>query len=159
TNLTPSMARLLADDSHRGLPTLRLALFVGEPLTVPLVDRLRLLAPSMTVVNLYGTTETQQALAHYVVPPDCDHQRPVPVGRGIGHTTLLVVRDDGRLAGIGERGEIWIASELLARGYLNDPELTAARFSDRPIWGGDRAYRTGDLGWYLPSGDVVVAGR
>lgn len=56
------------------------------------------------------------------------------------------------MAGVGELGEVWVRTPHLARGYLGDPAATAARFA-----GG--AYRTGDLGRYLPDGRVVLAGR
>ncbi|HEX2079501.1 MAG TPA: condensation domain-containing protein, partial [Longimicrobium sp.] len=85
----------------------------------------------------------------------------VPVGRGIEGVDLLVITPSGTLAGIGERGEIAVRTPYLSRGYLNDAELTAARFVPNPLTGdpADRAYRTGDLGRYRPDGAVEPAGR
>ncbi|HYR12404.1 MAG TPA: condensation domain-containing protein, partial [Longimicrobium sp.] len=67
----------------------------------------------------------------------------------------------GTLAGIGELGEIAVRTPYLSRGYLNDAELTAARFVPNPLTGdpADRVYRTGDLGRYRPDGEVEPAGR
>ncbi|HET7460432.1 MAG TPA: condensation domain-containing protein, partial [Longimicrobium sp.] len=84
-----------------------------------------------------------------------------PVGRGIDGVDLLVITPSGTLAGIGELGEIAVRTPYLSRGYLNDAELTAARFVPNP-WTGqprDRLYRTGDLGRYRPDGAVEPAGR
>jgi acyl carrier protein len=69
---------------------------------------------------------------------------------------LLVLNSSGRLCGIGELGEIHLRSPHLAQGYLGLEELTAERFLE---WRGDRMYRSGDLGRYLPDGNVAFAGR
>jgi acyl carrier protein len=74
---------------------------------------------------------------------------------------LLVLAAAGHLAGIGEVGEICVRSPHLARGYHDDEAATRARFPQNPFTGdpGDRIYRTGDLGRYLPDGDVVFVAR
>ncbi|MEM7356274.1 MAG: condensation domain-containing protein, partial [Acidobacteriota bacterium] len=74
---------------------------------------------------------------------------------------LLVVNPSGQLAGIGELGEVWVRSPHLALGYLRDETLSQQRFQRNP-WSaedGDRVYRTGDLGRYLPDGQLAFAGR
>jgi amino acid adenylation domain-containing protein len=165
-NLTPAMAKVLTGGPHdRGfLPELRVVFLVGEQLTRHDVERLRNLAPSATVVNLYGTTETQRAIGFFVIPPGEPlrgedgapiRRAMIPAGVGMEDAQLLVRRDGGREAGVGELGEIWIRSPHLALGYL-DEALTRERFvGDGP----DRSYRTGDWGRYLPGGVVTVAGR
>ncbi|HEX5760996.1 MAG TPA: amino acid adenylation domain-containing protein [Thermoanaerobaculia bacterium] len=163
-NLTPAMGQLLAEGGGRGsLPALRLAFVVGDILTRRDVLRLQELAPELVCVNHYGSTETQRAVGYYVVPPRDAANVPevLPLGRGIPDVQLLVVNPAGDLAGIGEVGEIWVRSPHVALGYLNEPERTVERFVGNPWTGGpaDRAYRTGDLGRYLPDGDVTFAGR
>jgi amino acid adenylation domain-containing protein len=162
-NVTPAMARLLLEGAdRRSIPSLRYALLVGEPLFGSLVGRLTRLAPSATCVNLYGATETQQALARFLVPPSAGAESDalVPVGRGMPGVDVLVMGDERRQAGVGEVGDVWIRSPLLARGYLHDADLTAARFRHEPLGpGSGRVYRTGDRGRYLPTGDVVLHGR
>jgi len=174
TNLTPAMATVLTEPPGGGatlatIPTLRWAMLVGDVLTRLDVDRLRTVAPAAAVVNLYGATETVRALGYHVVPasPSGERAREIlPLGRGMEDVQLLVLRlgnDSGEpaLAGIGEVGEICVRSPHLADGYLDDPELTREAFRINPFTGqpGDRVYRTGDLGRYLPSGDVAFAGR
>ncbi len=173
TNLTPAMATVLTEAPGGGaalstIPTLRWAMLVGDVLTPRDVDRLRRVAPSAAVVNLYGATETVRALGYYVVPETSGEERTrriLPLGRGMEDTQLLVLRlgDDSRaaLVGIGEVGEICVRSPHLADGYLGDPERTGEKFVANPFTGlpGDRIYRTGDLGRYLPDGDVTFTGR
>ncbi|MCC7416289.1 MAG: amino acid adenylation domain-containing protein [Acidobacteria bacterium] len=163
SNLTPPMMRLLLDSAAavRALPSLRHAFVVGEPLAASLVQRLRRLAPAVTCVNLYGATETQQSLAYYVVPALDGAADPiVPIGRGMPDVDLIVGSDRRRVAGIGEIGDVWIRSAHLARAYLGDAALTRARFVEDAFGpGSGRAYRTGDRGRYLPSGEVALIGR
>jgi amino acid adenylation domain-containing protein/FkbM family methyltransferase len=168
SHLTPAMAQVLTEPPAGGAavlaPRLRLVLLVGDALTRLDVARIRRLAPGATCVNLYGSTETQRAVAFHVAEAREDDDRSkqvLPLGRGMQDAQLLVLNPAGRLAGIGEVGEIAIRSPHLALGYLGDPVLSAAKFPLNPFTGaaGDRIYRTGDLGRYLPNGEVVFAGR
>jgi amino acid adenylation domain-containing protein len=162
-HLTPAMAQVLATASgDTRLPALRLACFGGDVLRAGDVERVRALAPHAEAVNVYGATETPQVMGIFRLPADLAAVgTAVPVGRGIEGVDLLVVTPSGTLAGIGELGEIAVRTPYLARGYLNDAELTAARFVPNPLTGdpADRVYRTGDLGRYRPDGAVVPAGR
>ena len=170
-NLTPAMAQVLTEPAGDGsepvsIPTLRYAMLVGDVLTRLDVDRIRRLAPAVTCVNLYGSTETQRALSFHVAehaaePGGRPAREVLPLGRGMEDAQLLVMNAAGRLAGIGEVGEIWMRSPHLAGGYLGDEALTAERFGVNPFTGlaGDRVYRTGDLGRYLPNGEAAFAGR
>ncbi|HKY31866.1 MAG TPA: condensation domain-containing protein, partial [Candidatus Polarisedimenticolia bacterium] len=163
--LTPALLAILAaggDDG--GLPALRLAFLVGEALVRGHVERLRKLAPGCVVAHLYGTTETQRAVGHFVLPAGLPlrgedgsplARDAVPAGRGMPGAQMLVRRSDGGEAGLLELGEIWMRSPHLALGYL-DAGLTRERFVGE---GQARAYRTGDLGRCLLSGDVQVEGR
>jgi amino acid adenylation domain-containing protein len=172
SNLTPAMATVLTEVPGGGaalstIPTLRWAMLVGDVLARRDVDRLRRAAPAAAIVNLYGATETVRALGCYVVPEPSGAERArqiLPLGRGMEDTQLLVLRlgDSGAaLAGIGEVGEICVRSPHLADGYLGDPERTREKFLANPFTGqpGDRIYRTGDLGRYLPDGNLTFAGR
>jgi amino acid adenylation domain-containing protein len=173
-HLTPAMGQVLTEPAGlpedagepAAIPTLRYVLLVGDVLTRLDVDRIRRLAPAVTCVNLYGSTETQRAVSFHVVDPAAGAaglpgREVLPLGCGMDGVQLLVVNADERLAGIGEIGEIWMRSPHLAGGYLGDEALTAERFRINPFTGseGDRVYRTGDLGRYLPDGEAVFAGR
>ncbi|MEO6192065.1 MAG: amino acid adenylation domain-containing protein [Thermoanaerobaculia bacterium] len=170
-NLTPALGQLLTELPPGGetvvVPSLRRVVLVGEALTRRDVARLRAMAPEVTCINLYGSTETQRALGLHRVSREesealSERARQVlPLGRGIEDAQLLVINRAGGLAGIGEIGEIAMRSPHMARGYLGNEALTAERFQVNPFTGqaGDRIYRTGDLGRYLPGGEVEFAGR
>ena len=170
THLTPAMGQLLTEtfpgDTTHEIDSLRYAFLVGDVLTKRDVVRLRTLAPAVTVINYYGSTETQRAVSYHVAPNDDDHagehgKQILPLGKGIEDVQLLVLNASKRLAGIGETGEIYLRSPHIARGYLDEPVLTSERFIVNPFTGvpGDRLYRTGDLGRYLPNGEVEPLGR
>jgi amino acid adenylation domain-containing protein len=157
-HLTPAMGQLLVDvapgQAEDRIESLRRAFFVGDVLTRTDVDRLHRLALHVEVVNYYGSTETQRAVAHFVVPRDTSALAKdiIPVGMGIPDVQVVIRNTAGERAGVGEVGEMWMRSPHVALGYLGDPEGTAARFVDG-------AYRTGDLGRYRPDGVAEIAGR
>ena len=158
-NLTPALARLLTDVAELSVPSLRHAFVVGEVLTVGDVARLKRLAPQVSCINFYGSTETQQALAWHAADDTAPGSR-LPIGRGMDGVQLLVVTEGGELAGLGEVGEIYVRTPYLARGYA-DASLTVERFQQNPFSKepGDRVYRSGDRGRYLPDGAVAFVGR
>ncbi len=163
-HLTPAMGQLLVEASPGAeasrLPALTGAFFVGDVLTRRDAARLMELAPSVRVVNYYGSTETQRAVGYHPVRRAADEPEVLPLGRGIPGAQLLVLGRGGRLAGIGELGEIAVRSPHVALGYLDDPGLTAGKLVPCATGtAGERCYRTGDLGRYRPDGEVVFAGR
>ncbi|MGH9362996.1 MAG: amino acid adenylation domain-containing protein, partial [Thermoanaerobaculia bacterium] len=166
-HLTPAMAQLLSE-APAGLElkieSLRAAFIVGDVLTRHDVQRMRALAPNVRCVNLFGATETQRAVGYHVVEegaPGARSRQALPLGRGVADTQLLVLNAAGELAGIGEVGEVVVRSPHLAGGYLGDAELSRRKFVVNPFTRQerDRVYRTGDLGRYLPGGEVEWVGR
>jgi len=172
THLTPAMGQLLTEASAKSaqctVETLRYSFLVGDVLTRRDVARLQRLAPNVMVVNYYGSTETQRAVSYFVIPdPQSEAVRTgsfkeiLPLGKGIKDVQLLVLNKSMQLAGIGETGEVYVRSPHLARGYKNDNTLTRERFISNPFGqtADDRLYKTGDLGRYLPDGNVESLGR
>ena len=176
TNLTPAMGQVLGESLAGGvsgrLELLRYVFFVGDVLTRRDVARLSELAPSATVINLYGSTETSRAVSFFIVPSPGQTdsasgkqaqtvKEVLPLGKGIRDVQLLVLNASGGLAGVGEMGEIYFRSPYIAKGYLGDARLTAEQFVINPFTdeADDRLYRTGDLGRYMPDGNVEALGR
>ncbi|WP_017593145.1 aminotransferase class I/II-fold pyridoxal phosphate-dependent enzyme [Nocardiopsis potens] len=163
--LNPVLAPALDRDGG-GLPDLRLLLSVGAPLARDQALRLRRAAPAARILNLYGSTETQRAVACFEVPPTSGEIAAlppvVPLGRGMKDTGILVVGAGGGTPRLPyETGEVAVVSEQLALGYLDAPAPDRGPFRDR-LPGAPRprrAYLTGDLGHAAPGLGVVGAGR
>ena len=164
THMTPPMAAVLSQSPPQGgLASLRYLFSLGDRLTGKTVESVRSVAPQVTIINSFGSTETQRAVSIDLITPEAEVGSTVnlPVGRAIPNVQLLVMNSHGETAGVGEVGELWIRSPHLALGYLNDEAATAARFLDDPHGrdSGSRLYRTGDLGRYLPDGRAVYLRR
>jgi amino acid adenylation domain-containing protein len=165
-HLTPSLARLLLRASDEIWPELLHIFFAGEPLESSDIRAFAVRAPRARCVNFYGTTETPQAMSFHVATnamrtgPNHD-ATTIPIGKGIDGVQLLVIDEHGRLAPVGQTGEICVRTPYLSLGYLNNPELTASRFVPNPFGShmNDRVYRTGDRGVYQVDGSVTCTGR
>lgn len=109
------------------------------------------------LTNLYGPTEATVDVSYFDCPSHNDFDT-IPIGRPIDNIKLYILQN-GRPVGIGENGELCIAGVGLARGYLNNPTLTAEKFCDNPANPGERIYRTGDVARWLPDGNIEYLGR
>ncbi|MFG3134321.1 amino acid adenylation domain-containing protein [Streptomyces tendae] len=134
---------------------------VGEAFSARDVRRLLVAQPDLTVVNGYGPTENGIASTYYVIPGDIAEDARIPIGRPVPQSTAYVTDSRLRLVPTGVVGELCVGGAGVARGYLDDPELTAARFVTDPF-GTDpaaRLYRTGDLVRRLPDGTLEFRRR
>jgi acyl carrier protein len=109
-------------------------------------------------------------MGYFIIPDTKDKIRrdepirlkeSIPIGKGIEDAQLLVLNVAHQLAGIGEMGEIHVRTPYLSKGYVDDEELTARKYIPNPFATEpeDRLYKTGDLGRYLPDGNVEFLGR
>ena len=136
----------------------------GEALSLQLVDHLRRTAGTCRIMNHYGPTETTVGCLTFDVEElrnSSVNAATVPIGRPIANTHAYVIDNYGRLVPFGAVGELCIGGAGVARGYLNQPEQTAARFipdsfSDRA---GARLFRTGDLVRHVRNGAIEFLGR
>jgi len=114
----------------------------------------------LPVYNLYGPTETcvqSTSFTHNINSPQIGS---VPIGRPIHNTKVYILDIDFSPMPIGLAGELYISGEGLARGYLNQPGLTADRFIPNPFDpAGGRLYRTGDKARWLSDGALEYLGR
>jgi amino acid adenylation domain-containing protein len=109
--------------------------------------------------NLYGPTEASIYVSHWQCERG-DQRRTVPIGRPIHNAKLYVLDAGQKPVPVGFKGELFIGGDVvLAHGYLNKPEITAARFFPNPHCPGERLYRTGDIARFLPDGQVELFGR
>ncbi|KAL9546134.1 hypothetical protein MBANPS3_006815 [Mucor bainieri] len=141
THLTPAMGQLLSSHAQVEIPSLINAFFVGDILTKRDAARIQKYAPNVAVINMYGTTETQRSVSHFIVPARSSHpaflssqKEVIAAGKGMVNVQLLVVNrhDRTKMCGVGEIGEIYVRAPGLAEGYLQLPEATAEKFI--PNW-------------------------
>ncbi|GEM_PF-886567 len=153
---TPSLFRLLIQaglgDGHPALPG---RIMVGGEWFDEATWQVARRWTRCEVFNLYGPTETTvNATAARVR----DHESST-LGRPLSNVAAYVVDPLGRQKSQGAAGELWIGGAGVARGYVGDPALTAARFLDEPWPGGGRIYRSGDLARWRADGCLDFLGR
>lgn len=153
--LTPSHIDLLQDPPV-GKSCLKKVIAGGESLMPFHVDTLNKLFPGIEIYNEYGPTETTVGSICWKVDKD---GRTILIGKPIGNTQIYLLNSGAQLVPIGVRGEIYIGGAGLARGYWNNPDLTAEKFVMNPFRPGEMLYRTGDHGRWLPDGNIEFAGR
>lgn len=118
-----------------------------------------------TLVNNYGPTECAVVASSGVVPVNEDVETQpgtLPtIGRAISNSEIHICNDEMERVPSGEIGELYVGGANVARGYLNRPELTQERFIANPFSSDTdaRLYKTGDLGRYLPDGQIAFLGR
>jgi len=166
-NLLDYISRLAP--SQRALPHLQWMMVTGEAVAVELVNRWLQLYPSIKVVNAYGPTEAADDIAQFIVDkPLPANQRTVPIGKPLANLTLYILDDRLQLVPVGIPGEICVAGFGVGIGYWKNEQQTQLSFlpnpfpnSSQPLPGTNRnvIYRTGDLGRWLPDGNIEFLGR
>jgi amino acid adenylation domain-containing protein len=144
----------------QGLSSVRRVFASGEALTPHHVKRFNhVFSPiaGARLTNLYGPTEATVDVTYFDCSAGNDFER-IPIGRPIDNTRLYILAN-GNSAAVGEPGELCIGGVGLARGYLNNTELTQQKFTDCPAVPGERIYRTGDMARWLADGNVEYLGR
>jgi amino acid adenylation domain-containing protein len=140
--------------------SLRRVICGGEALPPALAARVHARFPSVSLINLYGPTETAGAVAHWACERDAS-SRSVPIGRGIWHARLYVLDAARQPAPVGVAGELYVGGVPVGRGYLHRPALTAERFVPDPFAteSGARLYRSGDRARWRADGTLEFLGR
>jgi amino acid adenylation domain-containing protein len=142
----------------RELPDLRCVLATGEALKKELVQRWFAVQPGIKLVNAYGLTETSDDTNHEIMDGVPRRDR-VPLGRPINNVHVYVVDEHLSPVPLGAPGEIAFSGVCVGRGYINDPERTERAFMADPHRAGQRLYRSGDYGRWLPEGKLEFLGR
>ncbi|MDP8934959.1 MAG: amino acid adenylation domain-containing protein, partial [Cyanobacteriota bacterium] len=154
-------ALLSASNASQILPKKRLILG-GEPLMWNLIETIQKYNPDCSIFNHYGPTETTVGVLTYQVKMQGDRiSQTVPLGRPLPNTQIYLLDSHLQPVPVGVAGELYIAGAGLARGYLNQPELTAEKFICKSLTQEPetRLYKTGDLARYLPDGNIEFIGR
>jgi amino acid adenylation domain-containing protein len=161
-NSVPALMKLLVEYAtqhpHINLSALRLVLLSGDwiPLTLP--EQLRALNQRVEVISLGGATEAAIWSILYPIRRVELSWRSIPYGFPMANQSLLVLNDHMAHCPVWVPGHLYIGGVGLAQGYWRDEARTAERFLRHPQ-SGERLYRTGDMGCYLPDGTIELLGR
>ena len=160
--LTPSLFQALLDYAREHHLTHQLhgftkLFFAGESLPSHVISSYKKLPGNniKQMFNAYGPTEATVGATCYAL--DQDHDR-ILIGKPINNGAVYILNGN-QLCGIGIAGELCIGGAGVARGYWQQPQLTAAKFVANPFLAGKRLYRTGDLARWLPDGNIEFLGR
>jgi len=158
--IVPShLAALLSSECWEILPR-QLLILGGEAADWNLIEKIEKNAPHCQILNHYGPTETTVGALTYSVGEKIQETATVPIGKPIANTQIYVLDANLQPVPLGVAGELYIGGESLARGYLNQPALTAERFITNPFSDGEqRLYKTGDRVRYLSDGNLEFLGR
>lgn len=163
--VVPSLMRVLLQEVQRqgnklNLSHLRWQIPTGEALPPELVREWFAHFPDIPLVNAYGPTECSDDVTHYFIhsaPPE--HIINMPIGRPIANMQIHILDAFMQPVPIGVTGHIWVGGVGVGCGYLNDAARTDAVFMADPFVENGRLYKTGDLGRYLPDGNIEFLGR
>lgn len=155
--LTAGLFNALVSTDARIFGGLKTVLVGGEKLSPHHVNRARRDHPELVLVNGYGPTENTTFTTTFEIREE--FAGDIPIGLPIANTTVYVLDEQFEMLPVGAQGELYAGGDGLARGYLNDPALTAAKFVPHPFAPGQRLFRTGDLARVRPDGMIDYLGR
>ncbi|MGB8195200.1 MAG: amino acid adenylation domain-containing protein [Chitinophagaceae bacterium] len=157
--IVPSHWKALSANGQLLLPR-KMIVFGGEALPADVVSAIHEASAECTVVNHYGPTETTIGKLLHVTDRNTAYQGIIPVGKPFSNTRVYVLNRHLQPCPVGVAGELYISGDGVAVGYINNPEMTATRFTEDPFRkNGSLMYRTGDQVKYLPDGNILFLGR
>ena len=158
----PSLYGLLLGVSRHGeLAGLDTVVLAGEASSAAIVTQHFASLPTVALVNEYGPTEaTVWCVAAHLTPAVVTNS-DVPIGRAIPGSQAHILDRWGQPVPVGVEGELYVSGPGVAQGYLGQAELTAERFLPDPFAkaANVRMYRTGDVVWRRPDGEIIYTGR
>ena len=158
-DFVPAMLKYVLDESGiENCSYLRSVNSGGESLPLEIRDHFFEKLAGVELHNCYGPTEVSIDATSWL----CDRNSPaISIGRPIANQEVYILDDFLQPVPIGVAGELYVGGAGLARGYLNQPDLTAEKFIPHPfnLHENARLYRTGDLARFLPDGNIQFLGR
>jgi len=159
--LTTALFNQMSRERPAAFKRLRHLLFGGEAADAKAVARVLKHGAPERLLHVYGPTETTTFATWHLVKSVPEGATTIPIGRPIANAQVYLLDRYFQPVPVDAVGEIFIGGAGLARGYLNRPDLTAEKFISHPYSDvpGERLYRTGDFGRYLPDGSIEFLGR
>ncbi len=164
TFITTALFNMLVDADIKSLKGIRKILFGGERVSVQHAQRALKYLGKDRLIHVYGPTESTVFATYYFINEIKEDVETIPIGQPLANTQVYILDKDDQVAPIGVVGELCIAGDGLARGYLNQLELTTQKFVKNIFSNGEdsleaRLYRTGDLARRLSDGNIEFVGR
>ncbi|MCP5052114.1 MAG: amino acid adenylation domain-containing protein, partial [bacterium] len=160
--IPPSLLKALNRELEQQQPgpvSLNKMLVGVEPIRDEVLEGYMRLNPDMRIINAYGPTETTICATSMLYTSHQPRGEIVPIGAPLSNNQVVLLDAGNHPVPLGIAGEICISGDGVSRGYLNNPELTAEKYTPHPYFEGKRMYRTGDLGRWLEGGNIRFIGR
>ncbi len=161
-NFVPSMLNLWIEELGKGIrqqqSKLKYVMAAGEALSSSTTESFYKEEKQARLENIYGPTEITIYATSCAIEKNKLYSN-ISIGKPMQNVKAYILDKNNKLCPIGVAGELCIAGEGLARGYLNRTELTAEKFIDNPFELGTKMYRTGDLARWLSDGNIEFLGR
>lgn len=152
-----NMLLIVSEGKNTEIPALRLVMLSGDWIGLDIPERLNSVARNAHLLSMGGATEASIWSNYFDVElPIPEAWTSIPYGRPLKNQYYRVVDFKGRDCPAWVPGELWIGGAGVAKGYIGDPEITDRSFVE---WGGNRWYKTGDLGRYWVDGNIEFLGR
>ncbi len=154
--LTAPLFNQLVEENPHMFRTVRCVLTGGDVLSCKHVNMVKTANPDLIIINGYGPTEnTTFSCCHKI---EKKYKNAIPIGKPISNSTCYIMSKNGNLQPIGIPGELWVGGDGVAKGYLNNPDLTKEKFIKNPF-GSGTVYKTGDLTKWNSDGTIEFMGR
>lgn len=159
-NTVPAPAKALFDSTNHQLKysSLRLVLMSGDWIPVDLPSQIKLISDKILIISLGGATEGSIWSIIYPIVHTDPVWKSIPYGKPLSNQRFHVLNEWLSDCPKWVTGELYIAGDGVAKGYLGDKIKTNERFFEHP-YTGERLYRTGDLGRYISNGVIEIIGR
>lgn len=152
---TPSRLKLLTEMKELDFLSVLDELIVGGEAFPSELFEVLCKSSNARIYNVYGPTETTV----WSTIKELSGSEPINIGKPIANTQIYILNKDNSVQPIGVPGEMYIAGDGMARGYLKNPEQTNDRFIPNPYMPGKLMYKTGDMAKWLPNGEIEFLGR
>ncbi len=156
--ITPAHLSIVGN-LHIGKTKIKYFIVGGEELKISLAKHISEQINHAVILNEYGPTESTVGCIEFEYKYAEADIGCALIGKPISNIKAYILNHNKEVLPIGIPGELYLGGDSLARGYLNKPELTAARFIDNPFIKGTKIYSTGDLARWLPDGNIEYLGR
>lgn len=156
-HLTSALFTQLAESRTDIFSRLRYLLVGGDVLSAHHINKVRKDNPDLKVINCYGPSENTTYSTTYLI--DKTHEINIPIGKPVSNSTVYIFDRNMNYQPVGVMGEIYVGGDGLSRGYLNRDDLNSTKFVPHPFIPGERLYRSGDFGKWLPDCNIEFHGR